>query len=162
MRAAALVLLTGALVAACKPKTPPPAAPDLVFTLTWSGHADLDLSVVSPLDERVELLHPAANSGGTLDADCNARNDAMCDAPAERIHWPGARVPPGTFHAWVRLVNVHDATVPVAFTLTVTRGGVVLQRADGSLANVRTSWGPADVLVGPRRSRGAFDDRHDR
>lgn len=145
MRSAFVIALACAIASGCKPHTPHGPPPDLVFALTWTGRADLDLSVVSPLDERVDLLHPSADSGGLLDADCNARNDTICATPTERIHWPGDRVPPGTFHAFVRLVNVHDAPLPVSFTLTVMRGASVLQTATGSIASVRTSWGPLDV-----------------
>ena len=67
-----------------------PGTGDLSFRLTWTGSADFDLYVRSPLGEQIYFLDRLAPSGGTLDVDCNVRG-RQCREPMENIYWRGER-----------------------------------------------------------------------
>ena len=77
---AACVLLGGCAALRGRPALPPPG---FVVQLSWSGPADLDLHVKSPLGDEVYSWKPRTMSGGRLDGDCNAAPEDTCEDPSE-------------------------------------------------------------------------------
>jgi hypothetical protein len=117
-------------------------AGDIAFRLVWSGPADLDLSVRTPLGERISFDHPTSASGGALDQDCNATPATMCAQPVENIRWPHGHPPPGDYEYDVRLINVHRQALPVAFTVFVIHGARIVATREGTIARIDGQWGP--------------------
>lgn len=100
----ALVAAVFASLASCASAPAGPGNGDIAFRLVWTGNADLDLYVVSPLGERVDFTTRSVGSGGTLDVDCNVRNN-QCAAPMENVFWPRYLAPQGEYR-----YAVNDAT----------------------------------------------------
>lgn len=122
---------------------PPSSPPGFVVQLSWSGPADLDLHVKSPLGDEVHSWEPRTSSGGRLDGDCNARPESTCEDPSETIAWSTAAAPIGTYEARVRLVNLHSASTPVTFRVRVFCRQRLVVTHHGSLAalsEVSTVW----------------------
>jgi hypothetical protein len=134
--------LVAAVVAAFSSCASTPAGPgdgDISFRLTWTGNADLDLYVVSPLGERVDFTTRKVGSGGSLDVDCNVRNN-KCPAPMENVFWERHMAPQGEYR-----YAVNDATeegvVPDAgaWVLEVRVLGRVVKQHSGTTASLKRS-----------------------
>lgn len=137
---ATCVVLGGCATLGGRPALPPPG---FVVQLSWSGPADLDLHVKSPLGDEVYSWQPRTSSGGRLDGDCNYAPDSACDDPSETVSWSTASVPKGSFEARVRLVNLHSASPPVEFRVRVFCHRRPVVTHHGSLAElleVSTVW----------------------
>lgn len=115
---------------------------DIAFRLVWSGPADLDLAVRTPLGNEISFEHPTSASGGALDRDCNATPATMCTQPIENIRWPNGHPPAGTYEYHVRLVNVHMQPLPVAFTVFVLHGSRIVMTREGVIGRISGTWGP--------------------
>lgn len=99
---------------------PPPA---LEFRLVWSGRADLDLHVRTPLGREVWYVDPRSISGGRLSEDCNVTPGDECPEPVESIAWPQGTAPTGVYEYWVRLMHPRETALPVTFTVAVIQDG---------------------------------------
>jgi hypothetical protein len=128
--------------AACATFSSGGGAGDIAFRLVWSGPADLDLIVRTPLGDEIAFNHPTSTSGGVLDHDCNATPATMCAQPAETISWPNRRPPAGTYEYDVRLINVHRQALPVAFTVFVLHGSRIVATREGAIRRIGGTWGP--------------------
>ena len=136
------LVLAAAIVATFSACASIPAGPgdgDISFRLIWTGSADLDLYVVSPRGERVDFTMRSVGSGGTLDVDCNVRNN-QCPAPMENVFWPRHMAPQGEYR-----YAVNDATeqgiVPDAgaWVLEVRVLGRVVKQHSGTTASLKRS-----------------------
>lgn len=136
------VVLAAALFAATASCATAPSGPgdgDIAFRLVWTGSADLDLYVVSPLGERVDFTTRSVGSDGTLDVDCNVRHN-RCPAPMENVFWPRHTAPQGEY-----TYAVNDATEegvePDAggWALEVRVLGRVVKQHSGTTASLRNS-----------------------
>lgn len=145
MRARSLAIAAAVALAACGPPKPAelphePGVGDLSFRLTWSGQADLDLSVAEPNGEGISFAHPTAASGGTLDVDCNALPTMMCASPTENIFWPAGHAPRGIVRVRVRLTNSRRDPLPIAFTLVERRRGRIANSDTGAIGHFGDFW----------------------
>ncbi len=136
------LVLVAAVVAALSSCASAPAGPgsgDISFRLIWTGSADLDLYVVSPLGERVDFTTRSVGSGGTLDVDCNVRNN-QCPAPMENVFWPRHMAPLGDYR-----YTINDATEEGiepdagAWVLEVRVLGRVVKQHSGTTASLKRS-----------------------
>ena len=136
------LVLVAAVVAALSSCASAPAGPgsgDISFRLVWTGNADLDLYVVSPLGERVDFTTRKVGSGGSLDVDCNVRNN-KCPAPMENVFWPRHLAPQGEYR-----YAVNDATEEGidpdagAWVLEVRVLDRVVKQHSGTTASLRES-----------------------
>ncbi|MFA6958653.1 MAG: hypothetical protein WC538_22520 [Thermoanaerobaculia bacterium] len=132
------LLLAAAIVAAFSSCASAPAGPpDISFRLIWTGSADLNLSVVSPRGEQVDFKTRSVGSGGTLDVDCNVRNN-QCPSPMENILWPNHLAPQGEYR-----FTVADATEQGiapdsgAWVLEIRVLDRVVKQQSGSTASLR-------------------------
>ena len=140
-RASRLVFVAAifATLASCASAPSGPGDGDLAFRLTWSGNADLDLYVTSPLGERVDFTTRKVGSGGSLDVDCNVRAN-KCPAPMENVFWERHTAPQGDYR-----YAVNDATEEGiepdagAWVLEVRALGRVVKQHSGSTASLRKS-----------------------
>jgi hypothetical protein len=145
-----LVMVVLAIATSCASLAGKPQIGDISFRLTWTGEADLDLYVESPLGERVDFTIRSVASGGMLDVDCNVRHN-MCPVPMENIFWPRGTAPFGTYR-----YTVNDATAEGTqpeggtYTLEVRIGNKIVKRHTGT----------TNSLVGSMfRSTISFDRR---
>ena len=140
----ALVLLMSVLSIACVATLEGPGTGDLSFRLTWTGTADVDLYVQSPLGEPVNYGLRHAASGGELDVDCNFRSEEfessefrhMCEMPMENIYWPHGTAPRGEYEFWLLLPNPEGMTAEDTFTLEVRLSDRVVWSARGKVADL--------------------------
>lgn len=135
-RRLALVALALAL-SSCSGLSPRPATGELTFRLTWTGRADLDLYVVSPLDEQVNFAIRRAPSGGELDVDCNVR-DHLCPQPMENVYWPRGRAPAGTYRYWIVVANDAGLAPGDTFSLRVLARGRLVSEWGGLISDLET------------------------
>ncbi|HWJ17252.1 MAG TPA: hypothetical protein VNR65_00855 [Geobacterales bacterium] len=95
----------------------------LDITLSWNGHADLDLHVQCPggrLSYKDQERHSC--EGGEFEIDRNAGAE-LVDNPVEHVSWAGDP-PAGDYRVDVQLYDYHDAPEgPVPFTVVITEGG---------------------------------------
>jgi hypothetical protein len=95
----------------------------LDITLSWNGHADLDLHVKCPggwLSYKDQERHSC--EGGEFEIDRNAGAE-LVDNPIEHVSWTG-EPPAGDYRVEVQLYDYHDAPQgPVPFTIVITEGG---------------------------------------
>lgn len=120
---------------ACASAGPRPQTGEISFRLTWTGRADVDLYVTSPLDERVYFLRPSSESGGLLDVDCNY-GDNDCPAPMENIFWPRGGAPAGEYRYWA-LVADHATVSPAdRYRIEVRLGRRVVRAHEGSVGDL--------------------------
>jgi hypothetical protein len=95
----------------------------LDITLSWNGHADLDLHVRCPggaLSYKRDEKH--ACSGGEFQIDQN--HGEVVNNPVEHISW-ASEPPPGPYRVEVQLYDYNDAPAgPVPFTVVITDGGI--------------------------------------
>jgi hypothetical protein len=129
------------------PHLPPPGTGELAFRLEWTGPADLDLHVRSPLGEEIWFSSKTSASGGALDRDCNATPETMCERPMENVFWATGGAPSGIYRYSVVIVNLHEATFPVTFKLRILRRGKPLAAHVGALPGFRAVGGPWEVDV---------------
>jgi hypothetical protein len=135
---------------------------DIAFRLLWEGPADLDLYVISPLDEPIDFTRRVCESGGQLDVDCNAAPDRMCARPIENVFWPVGRAPSGEYRVWVQLANVPSGEEAAAelswtgvdFRLQILRGARVAQELPGHLSERGEKFGPFDIPYSRESGRG--------
>lgn len=125
-----------------------PGTGDIAFRLRWDGPADLDLHVRTPLNEEIFYSRPTSSSGGLLDRDCNATPETMCAAPLENIFWPRGRAPHGSYYFSVKLVNVHGAEFPIAYTVDVLKGARLVMTRSGRVSGFRETVPIWDVTFG--------------
>lgn len=130
---AACVVLGGCATLGGRASPPPPG---FVVQLSWSGPADLDLHVKSPLGDEVNSWTPRTSSGGRLDGDCNAAPGDTCDDPSETVSWSTGSAPDGSYEARVRLTNLHSASLPVEFHVRVFCHRRLVVTHHGSLAEL--------------------------
>lgn len=115
---------------------------DISFRLLWSGSADLDLHVQSPLGEEISVDHRTAPSGAVLDRDCNATPETMCDQPVENVCWATGRAPEGRYEVSVQLFNLHDDTFPIPLTVQVLHGSRVVATYQSLIGGFNGTAGP--------------------
>lgn len=119
----ALVLILGA----CASAAVRPGTGYVTFRLSWTGLADLDLYVRSPLGETVDFHCRNVESGGTLDIDCNV-GEFLCPSPMENVFWPRDSAPPGIYTYWVVVANADGLQASDTYHLRVLfRGGIVAE-----------------------------------
>ena len=109
------------------PPTTQPAGP-LAFRLTWGTNEDLDLHVTEPGGTEIYWDNMRSPSGGSLD------HDVVCQAGTETTSWPAGAAPRGVYVFWAD----YGSTVcglgrTATFTLTVSRGNLVLQTQTGTI-----------------------------
>lgn len=96
----------------------------LDITLSWNGHADLDLHVYCPggaLSYKSDEKRGC--SGGEFEIDMN--RGEVVDNPVEHASW-AEKPPAGPYRVEVQFYDYRDAPqVPVPFTVVVTDGGVL-------------------------------------
>lgn len=98
------------LVAGCGSAGVRPGLGDLSFRLTWTGAADLDLYVLSPLEERICFLDRSSPSGRELDVDCNLWSREPCALPMKNDLWRRSAAPKGVCRDWVTVADGEGAT----------------------------------------------------
>jgi len=113
----------------------------LQASLVWNDIADLDLSCITPDDERIYYGHKNSECGGWLDVDMNVGAHNASEEPVENIFFASA--PSGRFRFIVKNFSTHtrstnpkyaDSGRSVKFRLFLTRNGEV-ECYDGSLKN---------------------------
>ena len=138
-----LTLGLALLSVACASTTAQPGTGHVTFRLTWTGLADLDLYVRSPLGERVDFLHREVDSGGALDIDCNVRA-FLCAHPMENIFWPRGTAPPGSYKYWVVIANPAGLQMSDTYYLRALVRGEVVSEQRGRLTELEeqplTAW----------------------
>lgn len=146
---------------ACASRDPRPGVGDISFRLAWQGEADLDLYVISPLDERIDFLHPEVPSGGRLDVDCNVTvpepvpvaggqatlepRKLRCPRPLENVFWPDGAAPLGAYRVQVLLADGEGALASDRYRLEVRLGRAVVWSDEGPVLEVATE--PVNRLV---------------
>lgn len=140
------VLMGIGISLACASTGTKPGTGDISFRLTWTGIADLDLYVLSPLDERIDFVFREVDSGGRLDIDCNVRRaevesqdenpTILCDEPMENVFWPRGRAPLGTYRYWVVLANREGLAEGDTFRLEVRQGRRVVRGHRGRVSDL--------------------------
>lgn len=115
---------------------------ELTFRLAWTGRADLDLHVRSPLGEKIWFMGRTSESGGELDFDCNATPEAICEDPVENIYWVRGRAPDGEYEYRVQLVSPHADPIPVRFRVVVLEEGEIVETREGELSEPHSTAGP--------------------
>lgn len=138
----ARLVLVAAIVAALSSCASTPAGPgsgDISFRLVWTGSADLDLYVVSPLGERVDFMTRSVRSGGTLDVDCNVRNN-QCPAPMENVFWPRHMAPQGDYRYTINEATEEGVEPSAgAWVIELRVLGRVVKQHSGTTASLRRS-----------------------
>lgn len=140
MRRRAAVLLSILLVAGCATGRIRPGTGDISFRLLWTGESDLDLYVVSPLDERIDFVRRASASGGLLDVDCNVRTAIetnICSEPMENIFWPKGKAPVGEYRFWTFVSDAHGLKDEDVFKLEIRKGRNVVRTEVGRVIDLR-------------------------
>ncbi|MGA7615216.1 MAG: hypothetical protein WBX15_08540 [Thermoanaerobaculia bacterium] len=135
-RSALFIAVIGGLLLTSCASTGRPGTGDLSFRITWTGRADVDLYVESPLREPVNYVQNRAASGGWLDIDCNVHGVSMCGTPMENVFWPRGRAPKGTYRFWVQLSNPEGLTPDDRYTLEVRRGERVVWSTQGQVVDL--------------------------
>ena len=134
-----LVLLSNA----CASTAPQPGTGEVAFRVTWTGIADLDLYVRSPLGERVDFLNRQVDSGGILDVDCNA-GTSVCSLPMENIFWPRRKAPPGRYKYWIVVANPAGLEPSDTYYLRAFARGEIVSERRGKLSELEkqafTAW----------------------
>lgn len=135
------------LPSACASGRVRPGTGDISFRLTWTGTADLDLYVLSPLGERVDFIRRRAASGGALDVDCNVHGTEPCAVPMENIFWPKRAAPPGKYLFWAAVAN-HQGLLPEdTYRLEVRFGRLVVHAHDGPVSELDDEPAVAAILL---------------
>jgi len=134
------------LVVACASTAVRPGTGHLTFRLTWTGPADLDLYVQSPLGERVNFLHREVGSGGALDVDCNV-GEVLCPDPMENIFWPRNGAPTGSYRYWVVIANPDGLQPSDTYHLKVLVRGELVAERGGPIAELEqpTRYGRVQI-----------------
>lgn len=104
---------------------------DVQVTLQWDTPVDLDLYVTDPNGDEVSYLNTSVSSGGILDVDAR-RSCAVTPETVENIVWTGT-APQGAFGIRVNYYTACDQG-PTAFTVTLRRGGEVVETWTGTLS----------------------------
>lgn len=148
--------LPGAQILAAETSpTNPPAAGDLVVTLTWDTESNLDVSVVDPAGAEIDWIDPSSQppfsfeqvdggSYGYIDYDSNA-NCVIDGLRREDVVWRGPP-PRGTYA--VRVDAPSLCGQPIAnWTVRVVLLGRTIAQASGVALNANT-MGPHGVGAG--------------
>lgn len=128
----------------CASTAPQPGTGDLAFRLLWSGSADLDLYVVSPLGEPIDYVRRTAPSQGTLDVDCNV-GESRCPEPMENIYWPKNAAPPGDYRVWIVLADPKGLTAEDEYRLLALAGGAVTWERTGRVGDLENGFSPVSL-----------------
>ena len=96
----------------CSGADAPPTG-NMVFTLRWSGPANMDLHVIEPSGEHIYFGHLTSTTGGTLAADVIP----LCTSGAtvehvEQVTWPANASPDGTYQVYVDAFGTCGGDVP--------------------------------------------------
>lgn len=137
-----LLLYLGA--AGCASTAPQPGTGDLAFRLVWTGPADLDLYVISPLGERIHYLRRTAASQGTLDIDCNV-GEKPCPNPMENIYWPRDTAPTGEYRVWIVMAKPKGFAASDEYRLLVLDSGTVIWERRGPVSELETGVSPVSL-----------------
>jgi hypothetical protein len=134
------------VLSACASSAPRPGIGDISFRLTWSGIVDLDLYVISPLDERLSFIRTSVDSGGVLDIDCNVRpfdgeqpvdeSSWVCPHPMENVYWPKGDAPEGTYRYWLVLAYGDGMEPEDEFVLEVRNGRTIVRSHSGLVSDL--------------------------
>ncbi len=92
----------------------------LAVSLLWNNVNDLDLGMIEPSGEHINLSHRQSKTGGTLDVDMNATQPSA--TPVENIYWPDGGVPPGHYKVYVRYLKSNpgpDSGEPTTYYIRV-------------------------------------------
>lgn len=98
-------------------------------SLVWENENDLDLFVIDPNGEEINLANKHSRSGGELDVDMNFEEDELSGEPVENVVWPEGTDPPhGTYQVYVSYYNVWGCTdgpdgMPTDFQVMVKLDG---------------------------------------
>ena len=96
---------------------------DILVTLVWNEHVDLDLHVIDPNNEEIDYLNPTSSSGGILDRDNKCYN--WIQGESEDISWAAGTAPKG--HYIIKVVYYEDCTSdhtdPIPFTVQLYVNG---------------------------------------
>lgn len=126
-----LVLLTSA----CASTGPKPGTGAIAFRLHWTGVADLDLYVLSPLGERIDFIQRQVASGGVLDIDCNVGMQ-KCARPMENVFWPRGNAPKGSYQYWIVVANTEGLDEADTYRLQVLVRGEPVTEWQGTLGQL--------------------------
>jgi hypothetical protein len=140
MRRGAAIFLAVVLLAGCATGKVRPGTGDISFRLLWTGEADLDLYVVSPLDERIDFVRRTSPSGGMLDVDCNVRTvieTNICSEPMENIFWPKGTAPAGEYRFWTFISDAHGLKDTDVYKVEVRNGRKVVRTEVGRVVDLR-------------------------
>lgn len=111
-----------------------PQTGELSFKLAWQSCADLDLYVKDPAGYEIYYKAKTSPSGGELDVDANADCDECVQGPIENVYWRTGSAPTGRYESWVKLYSTCSVAPPIAYVLTIMRGGAVVQTHSGTLS----------------------------
>ncbi len=115
---------------------------DLEIGLNWYNYNDLDLSVVTPTNERICFSHRKGLCGGQLDVDENV--EPTKNNPVEHIRWDNSStLPEGRYKVFVVHFRNHSWKAgfedkckdPTDFNISVKLNGVCLVRVRGQIAH---------------------------
>ena len=103
---------------------------DIQVNVQWDTDNDVDLHVISPLDEHVFFGNQQAESGGQLDLDSNVGcpTDGIRN---ENIFWPTGSAPEGTFQIWLDDFSAGTCAAITNYTVVVSRNFEVFQVVQG-------------------------------
>lgn len=117
---------------------------DLELVLSWLGTSDLDLSVMTPDGVVRDWSQLTGDSGGQLAETANDQCTDTTSVHTERMRWSSGSALAGLYEA--RVTYEFDCAglgEPAIFTLTVVRGGVIVDVASGMI----TQAGQAYVVL---------------
>lgn len=136
----AALLLGAFLLTGCASGKIKPGVGDISFRLLWTGEADLDLYVTSPLDERIDFVIRSSPSGGRLDVDCNVRTTIetnLCSEPMENIFWPEGSAPKGEYRFWTFISDPRGLRDEDVFKVEVRNGRKVVRVEIGRVVDLQ-------------------------
>lgn len=130
--------------AGCASTGPKPGTGAIAFRLHWTGAADLDLYVLSPLGERIDFIQRQVASGGVLDIDCNVGGEP-CASPMENVFWPRGDAPKGSYQYWIVVANTEGLEEADTYRLQVLVRGQPVTEWQGTLGQLLTDRLRANV-----------------
>lgn len=92
----------------------------LAVSLLWNNVNDLDIGIIEPSGEHINLTHRQSKTGDTLDVDMN--NTQPSATPVENVYWPEGSVPPRHYKVYVRYLKGNpgaESDQPTAFQIRV-------------------------------------------
>ena len=98
---------------------PVPSTGDVQILLEWHNYNDLDLSCEDPNGDVVTYERKVIPSGGQLEIDMNAGDDAFSSNPIENIFWPVGKAPLGHYAVYTTFYKEHDSNASTDYKVIV-------------------------------------------